>query len=111
MVVAQAQKIEFIDDSITFSFSAPQRFLHEQVVQGKSWLESLAQQATGRRFAVASVHLQGSSPASASAADAAPPANAAPDKKSALREQALADSGIQAMLEVFPADIRDVEEM
>ena len=29
----------------------------------------------------------------------------------ALREQALADAGVQAMLEVFPAEIRDVEEM
>ena len=33
------------------------------------------------------------------------------DKKSALREQALADAGVQALLEVFPAEIRDVEEM
>jgi DNA polymerase-3 subunit gamma/tau len=32
-------------------------------------------------------------------------------KKSALREQALADAGVQALLEVFPAEIRDVEEM
>ena len=33
------------------------------------------------------------------------------EKKSALREQALADAGVQTMLEVFPAEIRDVEEM
>ena len=33
------------------------------------------------------------------------------DKKTALREQALADAGVQTMLEVFPAEIRDVEEM
>ena len=32
-------------------------------------------------------------------------------QESALREQALADAGVQAMLEVFPAEIRDVEEM
>ena len=36
--------------------------------------------------------------------------NAAKRQK-ALREQALADRGVQAMLEVFPAEIRDVEEM
>jgi len=30
---------------------------------------------------------------------------------SALRDQALADAGVQAMLDVFPAEIRDVEEM
>ena len=29
----------------------------------------------------------------------------------APREQALADRGVQTMLEVFPAEIRDVEEM
>ena len=36
--------------------------------------------------------------------------NDTPDKKS-LREQAMADAGVQALLEVFPAEIRDVEEM
>jgi hypothetical protein len=35
----------------------------------------------------------------------------APDKKAALRQQAMADSGVQAMLDVFSAEIRDVEEM
>ena len=35
----------------------------------------------------------------------------APIAKTALREQAMADAGVQAMLEVFPAEIRDVEEM
>ena len=33
------------------------------------------------------------------------------EKQAALREQALADSGVQAMLDVFSAEIRDVEEM
>ena len=31
--------------------------------------------------------------------------------KSDLREKALADDGVKALLEVFPAEIRDVEEM
>jgi DNA polymerase-3 subunit gamma/tau len=33
------------------------------------------------------------------------------DRKTALREQALADSGVQAMLDVFAAEIKEVEEM
>jgi hypothetical protein len=33
------------------------------------------------------------------------------DRKLALKEQALADAGVQALLEVFPAEIRDVEEI
>ena len=109
MVVAQAQKIEVTGDRITFSFSPPQKFLHEQVVQSRAWLESLAEQAAGRRFAVASVHAASASTSPASAPIAAAPPEA--DRKSALREQALADPGVQAMLEIFPADIRDVEEM
>ena len=41
----------------------------------------------------------------------APQAAPATSKKAALREQALADSGVQAMLDVFAAEIKDVEEM
>jgi len=70
------------------------------------WLESLGQQVTGRRIAVAGV-IAGPPDAAA----AAPAAAATADKKSALRQQALADAGVQTMLEIFPAEIRDVEEM
>ena len=52
----------------------------------------------------------------AASADAAAPGAKTADKQSAarqsaLREQALADANVQTMLEVFPAEIRDVEEM
>ena len=40
-----------------------------------------------------------------------PGGNGDSNRKSTLREQALADAGVQALLEVFPAEIRDVEEM
>jgi hypothetical protein len=105
MVVAQAQKIEVAGDRVTFTFSPNQRALRDTFEQNRAWLESVAQQATGRKIAVACVLAE---------AAAAPPGEGgqkAADKKSALREQALADAGVQAMLEVFPAEIRDVEEM
>jgi hypothetical protein len=35
----------------------------------------------------------------------------APDRKAALKARALADAGVKALLEVFPAEIRDVEEI
>ena len=103
-VVAQAQKIETAADRVTFTFSPNQRTLRDSLEQNRGWLESLGQQVTGRRIAVAGV-IVGPSDA------AAPPAPAAADKKSALRQQALADAGVQTMLEIFPAEIRDVEEM
>ena len=103
-VVAQAQKIETAVDRVTFTFSPSQRTLRDSVEQNRGWLESLGQQVTGRRIAVAGVI--------AGPPDAvAPAAAAAADKKSALRQQALADAGVQTMLEIFPAEIRDVEEM
>jgi hypothetical protein len=74
--------------------------------QSRSWLEPLAQQVAGRKVVVTSAnggdHGAGPQPL---------PEPAKADRKTALREQALADAGVQALLEVFPAEIRDVEEM
>jgi len=115
MVVAQAQKIEVAGDRVTFSFLPNQRALRDRFEQDRAWLEALAQQVAGRKISVAAVQ-----------AEAAPlPSQAAPKeestdsaggspsevRKSTLREQALADASVQALLEVFPGEIRDVEEM
>ena len=107
MVVAQAQKIEVAADRVTFTFSPNQRALRDTFEQNRGWLESLAQQVAGRRIAAACVV---GAPPDAAVQPAAEDRTAA-DKKSALRQQALADAGVQTMLEIFPAEIRDVEEM
>jgi DNA polymerase-3 subunit gamma/tau len=111
-VVAQAQKIEMDGDRITFTFLPNQRTLRDAFEEKRAWLESIAQQATGRKVTVVAAPVAVGVPAAASGGtDAGDAAKAAVDKKNALREQALADAGVQAMLEVFPAEIRDVEEM
>jgi DNA polymerase-3 subunit gamma/tau len=110
-VVAQAQKIEMDGDRVTFTFLPNQRILRDAFEEKRSWLESIAQQATGRKVSVGAAAAAVGVPGEADAGDAAKAAAAAADKKNALREQALADAGVQAMLEVFPAEIRDVEEM
>jgi len=112
MVVAQAQKIEVTGDRVVFSFTPAQRALKDQFDQQKSWLESIAQPIAGRRITMASVQVEaGAAAAATGAADEAAAERKSAEKKSALREQALADRGVQTMLEVFPAEIRDVEEM
>jgi DNA polymerase-3 subunit gamma/tau len=109
-VIAQAQKIEVAGDSATFTFSANHRTLRDVFEQNRAWIESAAQQVSGRKIAITSVQNDPAAGAAAPpAAEKKPPDNN--DKKSALREQAMADAGVQAMLEVFPAEIRDVEEM
>jgi hypothetical protein len=108
-VVAQAQKIDVAGDRITFTFLPNHRALREMFEEKRSWLESIAEQATGRKLTV--VAAQGA-PTAAAETDARPAAEQkAADKKAALREQAMADTSVQAMLEIFPAEIRDVEEM
>jgi DNA polymerase-3 subunit gamma/tau len=120
MVVAQARTIDIGADRIEFTFSANQRALREQVEQNKAWLESLALQAGGRRFTVVATQDSSTTPtpeprASSQESRAASLESRVPstesEKKAALKQQALADSAVQAMLEVFPAEIRDVEEM
>jgi len=114
MVVAQA-RIEVAGDRVTFGFTPAQRALKDKFEAEKAWLESVALGLAGRRIAFASAQTDPSAapPAAAesTAAGAAKPEKQSAEKKSALREQALADAGVQTMLEVFPAEIRDVEEM
>jgi len=106
-VVAQAQKIEAVDDRLTFTFAPNQRALQAMFEEKRAWLETLALEISGRKITLAGVQGEAAPQSSGASSDAA----AASEKKSALREQALADAGVQAMLEVFPAEIRDVEEM
>jgi hypothetical protein len=113
-VVAQAQRIEVTGDRVTFTFSPTQKTLREMFEQNRAWLESIALQATGRKFTVAAAQADAAAPAVPAAAgelSATSESQKKADKKTALREQALADAGVQTMLEVFPAEIRDVEEM
>ncbi|MGE0704295.1 MAG: DNA polymerase III subunit gamma/tau [Vicinamibacterales bacterium] len=106
-VVAQSQRIDVGTNDVTFTFAAAQRALREVFEQNRGWLEQIALRIAGRRMALASVFSEqaGSTPRAASAE----PSEA--ERKAALKERALADAGVQALLEVFPAEIRDVEEM
>ena len=123
-VVAQAQKIEVNPGKVTFTFSANQGALRAMFEQNRAWLESVADKLAGRKVAVESTQTGPaaatveSAPAGGGADKTATDKNGAaegpsnrPDRKTVLKEQALADAGVQAMLEVFPAEIRDVEEM
>ncbi len=107
-VVAQAQRIDIDNDRVVFTFAPQHRALRGQLDQTRTWLDALASQLSGRKMTVASV--EGTAPARPGAA--APAAAEAPgnDRQSDLRQQALADSGVQAMLDVFAAEIKDVEE-
>jgi DNA polymerase-3 subunit gamma/tau len=108
-VVAQAQKIDVTDDRVTFTFLPAHRALREQFEQARPWLEAAAERLSGRKIAVAAVQAAGENGEAASVEPhAAAPAAA---QKRDLKAEALESSGVQALLDVFPAEIRDVEEM
>ncbi len=103
-VVAQAQKIELDGSRLTFSFAPAQRTLEAQLEQSRSWLEPMAAQIARRTIAVVTVQ-----------ENAVPlPPRASPGgtaDRGTLKAQAMSDNTVKAMLDVFPAEIRDVEEI
>ena len=107
-VVAQAQRIDVAEDAITFTFLPHHRALREQFDQARAWLESTAQQLAGRRITVGAV--QTAAP-SESPATGQQPETPTPAARRDLKAEAMSSSAVQAMLDVFPAEIRDVEEM
>ena len=113
--VATAQRIEVDGERLVFTFGPVHETMRQQVEARRGWLESLAESVAGRKVAVTTTRGASSDapaarpPAGADrpAAPVPPPAQADAD----LRARALADGGVQAMLDVFPAEIREVEEI
>ncbi|HXH25952.1 MAG TPA: hypothetical protein VNI78_11920, partial [Vicinamibacterales bacterium] len=109
-VVAQAQRIEVTADRVTFAFSPNQKTLRELFEQSRPWLEAAAERVAGRRISVTSVQLP--QPQDDAPADPRPAASGAPAAGTRdIKAEALASPGVQALLDVFPAEIRDVEEL
>jgi DNA polymerase III subunit gamma/tau len=108
-VIAQAQRIDVDGDRVVVTFGPQHRAMKAQLEQTRPLLETIATQLAGRRMSV--VAAEGAAAAKPAAGPENPATKEESDKKAALREQALADTGVQAMLDVFAAEIRDVEEM
>ena len=107
-IVAQAQRIDVEGDRVVFTFGPQHRALRVQLDQNRVWLDAIASQLSGRRMTVVSAEGTAAAAGKPGAETTAPPEK---DRQSELRQQALADSSVQAMLDVFAAEIKDVEEM
>ncbi len=106
-VVAQAQSIEVADGKVTFSFLATHKALRDQFETTRPWLEAAAERLAGRKVPVLAVQ----SAATAAAAPAAAAEVPAPGDKRDLKAEAMAQPAVQAVLDVFPGEIRNVEEL
>jgi hypothetical protein len=112
--VATAQRIELDGGRLVFTFGPVHEAMRQQVDARRSWLESLAETVAGRKVGVTTARgAAADAPVARPTAGAEPsvpsPGPPAPDED--LKARALADDGVQAMLDVFPAEIREVEEI
>jgi DNA polymerase III subunit gamma/tau len=103
-VVSKARRVDLEGDRLVFTFGPNQAALRAQIEQLRPWLESLAEPLAGRRLTVVTAQDE-------EAAAAAPAPDAEQQRRTALRAEALGDAGVQAMLDVFVADITEVEEL
>jgi DNA polymerase-3 subunit gamma/tau len=133
-VVSQAQRIEVVGDRLVFAFPPARQTLAAQLKAKREWIETLSARVVGRRLTVEAVQEQ---PAEAQGAQEQAAAAVAPGAGGAagtgtmagegsvtkggspvadgpstrLRERALGDSVVKAMLELFPAEITSVEKI
>jgi len=110
-VIAQAQSIEVAGDKVTFSFLPTHRALREQLEQNRTWIEAAAERVAGRKIAVVSVQVETGAPAANGAKPAETPETPPSNGKRDLKAEAMSSAAVQAVLDVFPGEIKDVEEL
>jgi DNA polymerase-3 subunit gamma/tau len=111
LVVASAYRIDATPSGVTFVFLPNQKNAKAQCEEQKGWLQQLAEKVGGKPVPITVVTTEGTVvPATpvAPAARVAPVAPAAPAKD--LKEEAMANSTVQAVLEIFPVEKTTIEE-
>jgi DNA polymerase-3 subunit gamma/tau len=108
-MVAQAQRIDLEGDRVIFRYSSFQTMLGDQVAQQKTWLDKLASDVAGRRMSVVADVAKGGAGADSASGGALGTAPA--DRSRDLRAEALKDPVVQSLLDVIPAELKDVTEL
>ncbi len=109
LVVASAFRIDATAAGVMFTFLPNQKNAKSQCDEQKAWLQSIAEKVAGKPVPVSiAVADAGAQPAPAPAS----PALGSPVKTSSddLKAEAMANSTVQAVLEIFPVDKTTVEE-
>jgi DNA polymerase-3 subunit gamma/tau len=108
-IVAQAQRIDIEGDRIVFRFGPIQTMLADQVAQQKTWLEALALEVAGRKMTVTADVAKGAAGPTPIAAGTRP--DQALNRAADLRAAAMQNPVVQSLLEIFPAEVKDVTEL
>ena len=113
MVVAQAQTVESDGRRLVFTFGPAHDNLRQQIELRRAELEALTEPIAGRRIPV--VTAKGVTPTAPPPAVGVQPLEipdaSPPPEGTDLRAHAMSDSRVKALLEVIPAEIREVEDL
>ena len=114
-VVAQAQRIEFRADQLVFAFTPAQKTLADQLTQNRVWLEGTIEKVLGRKLKVMSEQCAVLSEPESEAKN--PPdfdqqrRKTVDETSDVLRKRAMSDTVVKATLDVFSAEIDDVQKL
>ena len=111
LVVASAYRIDATPSGVTFIFLPNQKNAKAQCEEQKAWLQQLAEKVAGKpvpiSVTVADAVGGSAAPAPAPLASPVAAAKASPEQ---LKEEAMANSTVQAVLEIFPVEKTTIEE-
>jgi len=110
--VASAFRIDASAAAIVFTFLPNQKNAKSQCDEQKAWLQSIAEKVAGRPVPVSiAIADAGTQPAPAPASLASPASPGSPASLAGdLKAEAMANSTVQALLEIFPVDKTTIEE-
>ena len=111
LVVASAFRIDMSASGIVFTFLPNQKNAKSQCEEQKAWLASIAEKVVGKPVPISVVVAEaGATPSPAPASPVSPlssPVKSSPDD---LKSEAMANSTVQAVLEIFPVEKTTIEE-
>ena len=119
-VVAQAQKIDVTDERVTFTFLPTHKALRAEFEQKRGWIEAAVERLSGRKIPVTAVQSSsddgpggGQAAGVKSGATGSGDSGVAPGTTGAsdAKQEAMASPAMRDLLDVFPAQIRNVEEL
>jgi hypothetical protein len=108
-LIASARRVEVNDGVITFVFGLRPSTLQGQFEAQRASLEEIATTLAGRPMRIKTLDEKDGAPGSGGSGGPRPGAASADQDK--LKAAVMSEPAVQAMLDVFPAEIKDVEEM
>jgi DNA polymerase-3 subunit gamma/tau len=113
LVVASAFRIDASAAGVTFAFLPNQKNARSQCEEQKAWLATIAEKVAGKPVPISITVAESGSSASARdpSGEAASGREAGPKSSNDdLKAEAMANSTVQAVLEIFPVDKTTIEE-